>query len=74
MPCVERLRQRLTDFYRGSRVPVDIDYGRFCDDETGKVQRWKIISVEMPSRYKLGKVLSGHPYFPATQPNVTTSL
>ena len=50
MPCVEPLRQRLTDFYGGSRVPVDIDYGRFCDDETGKVQQWKIISVEMPSR------------------------
>ena len=51
IPSVERLRKRLTDFYGGSRVPLDINYEKFCDDETGKGLWWKIISVEMPSCY-----------------------
>ena len=48
---MERLRKRLIDFYGGSRVPLDINYERFCDDETVKGLWRKIISVEMPSCY-----------------------
>jgi hypothetical protein len=47
MPCVEPLRQRLTDFYGGSRVPVDIDYPFVCFYNTDTVPTPSLISESL---------------------------